>query len=157
MIGDFIDGSTATGVLAVFVDFSSSEIFYHLINRGNNKQQLDDTIQGVVGGEHSISFFVLEESGLPFNRTASMPKLVTIENGRNITFLRYTYNTLIGSVQHYIISVDMQVLTVTKPLLSTLSSPPPLMSASHVPSWTVLPLTVWQWYINESLSSALVD
>ena len=76
--GNFIDGSTATGVLAVFVDFSTSKIFYHLIKRGNNKQQLDDTIQGVVGGEHSISFFVVEESGLPFNRIASTPKLVTV-------------------------------------------------------------------------------
>ena len=155
--GDFIDESTATGVLAVFVDLSTSKILYHLIKRGNNKQQLDDTIQGVVGGEHSISFFVVEESGLPFNRTALMPIVVNVENGRNITFLRYMNNTLIGSVQHYIISVDLQVLTVTKPLLSTLSSSPPLVSASHVPSWTVLPLTVWQWYINESLSSALVD
>ena len=94
VIGDFIDGSTATGVLAVFVDFSSSEIFYHLVKQGNNKQQFDGTIQGVVGGEHSISFFVVEESGLPFNRTASMPKIVTVENGRNITFYvtRTTYS-----------------------------------------------------------------
>ena len=128
-----------------------------MIKRGSDEQQFDDTIQGVVGGEHRISFFVVEESGLPFNRTASMPKLVTVENGRNITFICYMYNTLIGTLRHYIISVDVQVLTVTKPLLSTLSSPLPLMSASHVPSWTVLPLTVWQWYINKSLSSALVD
>ena len=79
--GDFINESTATGVLTVSVDFSTSKIFYHLIKRENNKQQLDDTIQGVVGGEHSISFFVVEESGLLFNRTASMPKVVTVENG----------------------------------------------------------------------------
>ena len=78
--GDFINGSTATGVLAVII--TESEIFYHLVERGSNKQQFADTIQGVVGGEHSISFFVVEESGLPFNRTASTPKVVTIENGK---------------------------------------------------------------------------
>ena len=91
----------------MFVDFSNFEIFYHLIKRGSSEQQFDVTIQGVVGGEHRISFFVVEESGLPFNRTASMLKIVTVENGRNITFICYTYNTLIGSVQHYIISVDI--------------------------------------------------
>ena len=91
MTGDFINGSTATGVLAMFVDFSTSEIFYHLIKRGNNKQQFDGTIQGVVGGEHSISFFVVEESGLPFSRTASMPKVVTVESSK--------YNALIVKTQ----------------------------------------------------------
>ena len=89
--GDFIDGSTATGVLTVSVDFSTSKIFYHLIKRGNNKQQFDDTIQGVVGGEHSISFFVVEESGLLFNMTASMPKVVTVEKGEsNVTVVTST-------------------------------------------------------------------
>ena len=91
MTGDFINGSTATGVLAVFVDFSTSKIFYHLIKRGSKKKQFDGTIQGVVGGEHSISFFVVEESGLPFNRTASMPKVVTVENGgSNVTVVTST-------------------------------------------------------------------
>ena len=80
--GDFINESTATGVLTVSVDFSTSEIFYHLIKRGS-EQQFSDTIQGVVGGEHSISFFVVEKSGLPFSRTASMPKVVTVKNGKH--------------------------------------------------------------------------
>ena len=79
MTGDFINGSIATGVLAVIV--AESEIFYHLVERGSNEQQFADTIQGVVGGEHSISFFVVEESGLPFSRTASMPTVVAVENG----------------------------------------------------------------------------
>ena len=79
--GDFIDGSTATGVLVVII--TESEIFYHFVERGSNVEAFNDTIQGLVGGEHSISFFVVEESGLPFNRTASMPKVFTIiENGK---------------------------------------------------------------------------
>ena len=83
--GDFINGSTATGVLTVII-ITESEIFYDVVERGSNEQQFADTIQGVVGGEHSISFFVVEESGLPFNRTASMPKVVTVENGRYYYF-----------------------------------------------------------------------
>ena len=91
MTGDFIDGSTATGVLTVSVDFSTSKIFYHLIKRGSDEQHFSDTIQGVVGGEHSISFFVVEESGLPFNRIASTPKVVTVENGgSNVTVVTST-------------------------------------------------------------------
>ena len=82
MTGDFINGSTATGVLAVFVDIYTFQIFYQLIKRGNNVYQFATNIRGVVGGEHSISFFVVEESGLPFNRTASRPKIVAVENGK---------------------------------------------------------------------------
>ena len=88
MTGDFVNRSIATGVLAVII--TESQIFYDVVERGSNEQQLDDTIQGVVGGEHSISFFVMEESGLPFNRTASTPKVVTVENG----------NTLLSLLKH---------------------------------------------------------
>ena len=80
MTGYFIDGSTATGVLAVI--YTKLELAYLLVERGINVLRFDDTIQGVVGGEHSISFFVVEESGLPFSRTASMPKTVVVENGK---------------------------------------------------------------------------
>ena len=91
MTGDFINGSTATGVLAVFVDFSTSEISYHLIKRGSNEQHFNDTIQGVVDGEHIFSFFVVEETGLPFNRTASMSHVVTVVNGKMLLFLLHVY------------------------------------------------------------------
>ena len=87
--GDFINESTVTGVLAVII--TESQIFYNVVERGSNEQQFDDTIQGVVGGEHSISFFVVEESGLPFNRTASTPKVVTVENGKTmLSLLKHT-------------------------------------------------------------------
>ena len=88
MTGDFINGSTATGVLAVII--AESQIFYHFVERGSNVEAFNDTIQGLVGGEHSISFFVVEESGLPFSRTASTPKVVTVENG----------NTLLSLLKH---------------------------------------------------------
>ena len=79
--GDFIYGSTATGLLTIVI--STSEIFYHLIERGSDQLHIEGSIQGVVGGEHSISFFVVEESGLPFNRTASTPKVVSVENSKH--------------------------------------------------------------------------
>ena len=81
MTGDFIDGSTATGLLTIVI--STSEISYNLIERGSDQLHIEGSIQGVVGGEHSISFFVVEESGLPFNRTASTPKVVSVENSKH--------------------------------------------------------------------------
>ena len=81
MTGDFIDGSTATGLLTIVI--STSEIFYHLIERGSDQLHIEGSIQGVVAGEHSISFFVVEESGIHFNRTASTPKVVSVENGKH--------------------------------------------------------------------------
>ena len=79
MTGDFIDGSTATGLLTIVI--STSEIFYYLIERGSDQLHIEGSIQAVVGGEHSISFFFVEESGLPFERAASTPKVVSVENG----------------------------------------------------------------------------
>ena len=76
MTADFIDGSTATDLLTIVI--STSEIFYHLIERGSDQLHIEGSIQGVVAGEHSISFFVVEESGIHFNRTASTPKVVSV-------------------------------------------------------------------------------
>ena len=89
MTGDFIDGSTATGLLTI-VQISTSEIFYNLIERRSDQLHIEGSIQGVVGGEHSISFFVVEESGLPSSTAASTPKVVSIENGNHCY---HCYNT----------------------------------------------------------------
>ena len=102
--GDFINGTTATGVLAVII--SESEIFYHFVERGNNEQYFDNTIQSAASGEHSISFFVVsffvvEESGLPFSRTASMPKVVTIENGKSMAIVFTCYSDVQHSFNWY--------------------------------------------------------
>ena len=79
MTGDFIDGSTATGVLTVYISTSNNIIFYHLTKRGKDQLHFDGVVQGVGGGNHIVSFFVVEESGLPFNRAASTPKFVSVQ------------------------------------------------------------------------------
>ena len=97
MTGDFIDGSTATGVLVIV---SNPDIFYHLIKRESSHLHVDSTIPGVVGGKHSISFFVVEENGLPFNRIASMPKVVDVQNGKNMAIVITCTKTLAGQPIH---------------------------------------------------------
>ena len=84
--GNFIDGSTATGVLVVdLIPTATCELcyHYHLIQRNGEVTQVEGRITDVVGGEHSISVFVVENNGLPFNRTASTPQIVFIRDGNH--------------------------------------------------------------------------
>ena len=80
LTGNFISGSKATGVLAVIV-LSTSKILYHFIQRESSGLHVDDKIANVVGGDHVISIFIVEENGLPFNRTASTPRAVSVVQG----------------------------------------------------------------------------
>ena len=80
--GDFIQGSTAIGVLIITIN-SSNGTQYHLYHRnGNNNMQIEDTISGLADGDHRVSAFVLERSGHPFNRTATTPKSVVVTIGK---------------------------------------------------------------------------
>ena len=77
--GDFINGSKATGVLAVVL--STSKVLYHLVQREGSGLHVDDIITNVAGGDHVVSVFVVEENGLPFTRTASTPRVVSVMQG----------------------------------------------------------------------------
>ena len=68
----------ATGVLIAVV--TTSEIHFHLLTREMNELHLERNISNVVGGDHYVSAFVFEES-VPFNRTATIPKDVSVEKG----------------------------------------------------------------------------
>ena len=82
MTGDFIQGSVVTGV--VIADVSSSGIHFYLLARGNDQLELDSTISSLVNGQHTISAFVIEESGLPFSRAATVPhNVLVIEGNKN--------------------------------------------------------------------------
>ena len=80
LIGDFINGSKATGVLAVVI-LSTSKVLYHLVQRERSGLHVDGTIVNIMGGDQVVSVFVLEENGLPFTRTASTPKVVSVMHG----------------------------------------------------------------------------
>ena len=84
MTGDFIDGSTATGLLIVIYTPS----IVHYIEGGSTSQQprnVHVSVTGLAGGEYRISVFVVEENGLPFERVATSPKLVAVERGELMT------------------------------------------------------------------------
>ena len=73
MTGDFIDGSTATGLLIIIYSLTNDSDV-HYIAGGHNS--------GLADSEYSISVFVVEENGLPFERVATSPKLVAVETSK---------------------------------------------------------------------------
>ena len=77
--GDFIQGSSATGV--VIADLASSQIQFYLLTREQDQLKLDGTISNLVSGQHTVSAFVMDESGLPFTRTATIPQNVIVMKG----------------------------------------------------------------------------
>ena len=45
-------------------------------------KSVDINVTDLLGGNYSISVFVVEENGLPFERVATSPKLVTVETSK---------------------------------------------------------------------------
>ena len=84
MTGEFIERSTATGVLIAVL--TTSEIHFHLLSRDSWELELDGTITNLEGGQHIVSIFVLEESRLPFSRVATVPQSVSVVKGNALYF-----------------------------------------------------------------------
>ena len=85
MTGDFIDGSTATGLLIIIYSLTNDSDVNYITTGGSTSQQprnVHVSVPGLAGGEYSISVFVVEENGLPFERVATSPKLVAVETSK---------------------------------------------------------------------------
>ena len=79
IMGNFIDGSTATGVLLIIYSLTNdSDILYHAINKGNGQNNnISINVTGLIGTEYVVSVFALE-NGLPFPRVVTLPRTVTV-------------------------------------------------------------------------------
>ena len=82
MTGYFIQRSTATGVLIAVL--TTSDIYFHSITKKQDQLHLEGTISSVVGGDHNVSVFVVEEDGLPFSRTAAIPQIVSVVESKQL-------------------------------------------------------------------------
>ena len=71
---------TATGVLVIVS--SDSEVIYHKATHEGSDEIIEAVISGLAGGEYSVSVFVLEDNGLPFERVATLPQLVAVERSK---------------------------------------------------------------------------
>ena len=75
--GDFIGGSTAIGILSiVYSPNNDSNIHYQFIHRSNIPNTT--TVSNFPGGEDKVSIFVVEETGLPFSRSATTPQPIML-------------------------------------------------------------------------------
>lgn len=79
--GKFIDGSTSTGLLMIVAN-SEHDVRYHIYSRNGDETDVQDTMSGLTRGNYIVSTFVMEENGLPFSRTATIPRNVTVNNGK---------------------------------------------------------------------------
>lgn len=77
--GYFIPDSPAIGVLVAILN--TTEISFHMLRREGNELHNEGVLSNVKGGQHMVSVFVMEQTGLPFNRAVTMPQNVLI-NGK---------------------------------------------------------------------------
>ena len=77
--GDFIEGSTATGVLSIIYSRANDSNVHYI---SSNTHNVDISMTGLSGTEYEISTYTLED-GLPFPRAVSLPKNVTVNSNDN--------------------------------------------------------------------------
>ena len=77
--GIYTEGSPATGVLVIVSGDSDS--YYQIATRDGSDIQ-EATITGIAGGEYSVSVFVVEENGLPFERVTTVPNRLSVERSK---------------------------------------------------------------------------
>ena len=82
MTGDFIPGSSSIGILIVVysADNDSNMIKYHFVHRSNIRRTI--TMTNLPSGQYKVSVFVVEGNGLPFNRSATIPRNVSLVEGK---------------------------------------------------------------------------
>ena len=80
MTGDFIPGLSAIGILlVVYSADDESNIDYHHIHRSN--VHTTTSMTNLPSGRYTVSVFVVEGNGLPFNRSATIPRNVSLTEG----------------------------------------------------------------------------
>ena len=86
--GDFLERSTATGILAVVYTPTGHESdtlsYYLLVPRSYEQQRASAVFECIPSGIYSTSFFSVESSGLPFSRAATKVRALSVDQERNV-------------------------------------------------------------------------
>ena len=78
--GDFISGSSSIGILTIVYSLDTeSDIHYQFIPRSDIPMT---TMSDLPDGQYKVSVFVVEENGLPFNKSATTPRNVSLVEGK---------------------------------------------------------------------------
>ena len=78
MTGDFIDGSTATGLLIIIYSLTNDSNV-HYISEDTDQMNMGLSVRGLTGAQYVVSTFVVDK-GLPFPRVVTSPKHVTVQD-----------------------------------------------------------------------------
>ena len=83
--GYFVDKSSAVGVLLIMFSLTNEDdISYVFVPRPRESQDIERTLTGLSEGDYQVSFFVMDEDGLPFNRSANLPRNISVSEGTYI-------------------------------------------------------------------------
>ena len=80
LTGNFINGLAARAILAVVYSdsLSDSNVYYMFSPLSIKEEKLITNVSGLPSGMYSVSVFVVEDNGLPFNRSAATPRNVSV-------------------------------------------------------------------------------
>ena len=76
-MGDFVDGSTATGVLLIIYSLINESDIHYIAKQTYHNYKFSISPIGLTGTEYGVSVFVLE-NGLPIPGVVTSPKNVDI-------------------------------------------------------------------------------
>ena len=80
MTGNFISDSLAIGILIIiYSPDNDSYIHYQFIPRSDIPMT---TMSNIHDGQYRVSVFVVEENGLPFNKSTATPRNVSISESK---------------------------------------------------------------------------
>ena len=84
--GDFVEGSTAIGILAIVYALTESDTldYYLLVPRLLGHQRASTVFECIQSGTYNVSLFSMEEGDLPFNRAATKVRTLSVDQGRNV-------------------------------------------------------------------------
>ena len=77
--GDFIDGSTATGVLLILYSITNDSDIHYVIGNCEQSRSIDINVAGLTSTQYGVSTFVLD-NGQVFPRVVALPEYVTVKS-----------------------------------------------------------------------------
>ena len=77
--GDFIDGSTATGVLLILYSITKNSDIQYVIENYEQSRSIDINVTSLTSTQYGVSTFVLD-NGQIFPRVVALPEYVTVQS-----------------------------------------------------------------------------
>ena len=78
--GNFIPGSRTNVILVIIYSETLGDVHY-MFSSQSVEDKIVANIRGLPRGVFNVSVFVVEDNGLPFNRSATIPKSVSVLDG----------------------------------------------------------------------------